>query len=296
MFVTTLPLLALAAWSPADDVGGIHKAAGLDDPEEIKAALDSGANVNLPGPGGQTPLFRSVLAGREKAVHALLERGADLSIPESSGFTVMHGAAFRGRPALVKLLAEYGAPTNNLHTDGFAPIHRACWGDTEDDTATVKVLLELGVPADMKAAPDCRHEDLCKLSPKEMALKHSNEATAKLLDGWVKDGKTADTKKTKPKSPPMPPTPPTKAKSSPPRTSQPLPKAEKATKAPAGDLATRLAESEAQVASLTAQVAALQVEADRCEDSGLRCEALEVKVRQALKAYDAPPKRPKDEL
>ena len=44
----------------------------LDDPEQIKAVLDSGANVNLPGLGGQTPLFRSVLAGREKAVRALL--------------------------------------------------------------------------------------------------------------------------------------------------------------------------------------------------------------------------------
>ena len=81
-----LPTASRTAWGPADDVGGIHRACESDDPAEVEAALAAGADVNLRGPGGQTPLFRSVLAGREKAVRTLLAHGADVSIPESSGF------------------------------------------------------------------------------------------------------------------------------------------------------------------------------------------------------------------
>ena len=98
------------------------------------------------------------------------------------------------------------------------------------------------------------------------------------------------------KSPPPPP----KMKPPPPPPVETKPaKATKASKAGGGggdDLASQLAASEAKVASLTAQVVALQAQVDGCEDRGLRCEALEVKVRQAIKAFDAPPARKKDEL
>ena len=148
---------------------------------QVEAALVDGADVNTLGPGGQTPLFRSALAGRMDAVRVLLSNGADASIPEPSGFTVMHGAAFRGRAEIVTLLAEHGVPLNELHKDGFAPIHRACWGSEPSDTETVRALLAQGVPATTRAAADCKHTELCNLSPAEMARKHGNVATAALL-------------------------------------------------------------------------------------------------------------------
>ena len=178
----------LAAWNAADDVHGIHKACESDDPAQIDAALAAGADVDLRGPGGQTPLFRSVLTGRANAVGALLAHGADPSIPESSGFTVMHGAAFRGRAALVRLLAAHGVPTNVQHTDGFAPIHRACWGNEAADTETVEALLEVGVPADTPAATECKHSELCGLTPVQMARKHGNDKSAELLEASLKRG------------------------------------------------------------------------------------------------------------
>ena len=297
----TLLVVLAKKWTPADDIGGIHKAAELNDASEIEKAIANGADINLPGPGGRTPLFQAVLGGHEISVRTLLKHGGDPNIPEKSGFTVMHGAAFRGRANLIKLLADQGVPINERHTDGIAPIHRACWGDTEDDTATVAALLEVGVPPDTMAAPDCKEKDLCQLTPAEMARKHNNEATATLLEEWMSKGKPRKKEKAVPvpfpkKSPPPPPK--TKPPPPPPVETKPA-KATKASKAGGGggdDLASQLAASEAKVASLTAQVAALQAQVDGCEDRGLRCEALEVKVRQAIKAFDAPPARKKDEL
>ena len=207
----TLTLAAAKAPSFTDD--GIHKACEANDAEQIIEALDGGSDINLKGPGGQTPLFRSVLAGREEAVRTLLKKGADATIPEGSGFTVMHGAAFRGRSNLITLLAEHGVATNTQHKDGFTPLHRACWGNEPSDTETVRALLDLGVPPDTMAAPDCRHEELCALTPVQMARKHGNEATAALLEERLANPPATPSKA--PSKPPPPPPPPPKEEKKP---------------------------------------------------------------------------------
>lgn len=191
-------------------------------------------------------------------MRTLLDNGADPSIPENSGFTIMHGAAFRGRAVLVRLLAKHGAETNTLHKDGFAPLHRACWGNEPDDTETVRALLELGVPANTPASPDCKHQELCGLTPVAMARKHGNEETAALLETYLASARKA--KLTKPQLPPTPP---------PPKQQPPAPKAAAKPTAPmpmekGGDLAAALARSEAEVARLNSKLADLQAEAQSC--------------------------------
>jgi ankyrin repeat protein len=97
----------------------IHAAVRDDSPDKIKAALDAGADINLVGPGGQTPLMHAVLSGKAAAVKFLLERGADVTIGEKDGYTPMHGAGFQGRAEIAKLLIEHGLDPNDRHSDGY---------------------------------------------------------------------------------------------------------------------------------------------------------------------------------
>ena len=84
----------------------------------------------------------SVLRGKTSIVRLLLSLGADTSISENDGYTPSHGAGFQGRPDSMKLLLDFGMDVHTSHTDGFYPLHRACWGNEERHTETVRVLLE----------------------------------------------------------------------------------------------------------------------------------------------------------
>ena len=127
-----------------------------DDPVAIeKAVVELGADINLQGAGGQTPLVSAVLSGKLQAVEILLKLGADVTIPEKDGYTVMHAAGFQGRASILKALAEYKDGIINpleMHQDGYYPLHRACWGREHRHAKTVQVFLNMGVPPDLESA------------------------------------------------------------------------------------------------------------------------------------------------
>lgn len=99
--------------------------------------------INIRGPGGQTPLMASVLAGSTDVVSFLLTKGPDVTIGEKDGYTPMHGVGFQGRYALVPLLVAHGLDPNDVHTDGYSPLHRAAWGREERHSHTIKALIEV---------------------------------------------------------------------------------------------------------------------------------------------------------
>lgn len=137
------------------------EAVRADDPIAIeKAIVELGADIDLQGGGGQTPLVLAVLSGKLQAVETLLKLGANVDIPEKDGYTVMHAAGFQGRAEILKILAAHqdGAiDFMHLHSDGYYPMHRACWGRERRHTETVQTFLELGVPPDLPAinGKDC---------------------------------------------------------------------------------------------------------------------------------------------
>ena len=53
-----------------------------DNVEGILKALNDGGDINVIGPGGQTPLMLAVLSGKLESVKILLEKGADVTIGE----------------------------------------------------------------------------------------------------------------------------------------------------------------------------------------------------------------------
>ena len=148
----------------------LFAAVRANDPIQLQAALDAGEDINVIGPGGQTPLMHGVLTGNLESVKFLLEAKADTSIPEKDGYTPMHGAGFQGRAEIAKLLIAHGLNPSDRHKDGFTPIHRACWGSEQRHADTVRVFLKAGVPYDEPSDEGQR--------PLELT---SNKATQKLL-------------------------------------------------------------------------------------------------------------------
>jgi len=98
--------------------------------DTIKQLLDSGTDVNLPGPTGDgwdaTPLQHAILARQPGAVRLLLERGADpnrVAGPNSPAPLLL--AAGDTDPTFVKLLLAHGADPAVEDKNGVTPLARA---------------------------------------------------------------------------------------------------------------------------------------------------------------------------
>jgi len=98
--------------------------------DAIDLLLDSGADVNRPGPTGDnwdaTPLQHAILARQRAAVRLLLDRGADPNRGAGPGrLTPLLLAAGDTDPAILKLLLAHGADPTVEDEDGATPLSRA---------------------------------------------------------------------------------------------------------------------------------------------------------------------------
>jgi ankyrin repeat protein len=92
--------------------------------------LDSGADVNRPGPTGDnwdaTPLQHAILQRQPAAVRLLLDRGADPNRSAGPGSpTPLHLAAGDTDPAILTLLLAHGADPTVEDEHGATPLSRA---------------------------------------------------------------------------------------------------------------------------------------------------------------------------
>ena len=84
----------------------------------------------------------------------------------------MHGAGFQGRSEIGQLLIDHGIDPFEKHGDGYVPIQRACWGNEDRHTDTVKMFLSNNV----------FNEDIynsCKDSPSQSTRKVIEEYNEK---------------------------------------------------------------------------------------------------------------------
>ena len=112
---------------PTDPLIQAARTGALD---TIKLLLDSGADVNRPGPTGDdwdaTPLQHAILARQPGAVRLLLDRGADPN--RSAGPTALAPlllAAGDTDPTFVNLLLAHGADPTVEGENGVTPLSRA---------------------------------------------------------------------------------------------------------------------------------------------------------------------------
>ena len=98
--------------------------------DTIKLLLDSGADVNQPGPTGDdwdaTPLQHAILARQPAAARVLVDRGADLNRGAAPGsLTPLLLAAGDTDPTILKLLLAHGADPTVEDEHGATPLSRA---------------------------------------------------------------------------------------------------------------------------------------------------------------------------
>jgi ankyrin repeat protein len=117
---------------PQPEPEKLHTVAALGSPDDMAAALDAGADVNMPSDfDGASPLISASTAGSLATVELLVQRGADLNIQTNDGTTALHIAALMGHDQVVATLQLAGADSSIKNS----------YGSTAYDNATVEANL-----------------------------------------------------------------------------------------------------------------------------------------------------------
>jgi len=144
-----LLLLAGPAFAGKDE--DLLTAAMTESLANVELALKQGANPNYSRANGETPLHVAAYHGSADIAAALIAKGADIKARKKTGETPLWVAieSFNeDQYPIVKLLIEKGADFRETK-DGNALIHTAARFGTTD---TLRVLLDAGLPVDLKSA------------------------------------------------------------------------------------------------------------------------------------------------
>jgi ankyrin repeat protein len=170
------------------------RAAQIGDNAAVKSFLDKGADVNLRGPDGATPVMEASYAGHLETVKLLLQHGADLSAKKKDGasaptltaqkellelfadVSTMVDAAREGKNDIVKQMIDKGTPLNALDRSGFTALTEASWNGR---TETVKLLLANGADPRIKKADGATPLDLAIGRKQDSVVAVLKEALAK---------------------------------------------------------------------------------------------------------------------
>ena len=143
-----VPFLMGAGLASSSDP--IVEAAKDGDVDAVRHLIESGADVNVAGGDGMTPLHWAAEHGDLEIARLLLESGADVAAGTRIGtYTPLHLAAERGHAAVSKLLVEAGADIAAATGRGGAtPLHLAAAADGGEDI--VAALIEAGADVNAK--------------------------------------------------------------------------------------------------------------------------------------------------
>ncbi len=72
----------------------LHEATRDGDLAQVRALIDAGADLDVQGDNGETPLIAAIIEGHELVATLLIDRGADIQARTKGGFTPLHAAAY----------------------------------------------------------------------------------------------------------------------------------------------------------------------------------------------------------
>jgi endonuclease YncB( thermonuclease family) len=107
-------------------------AARRGDPEEVRALIASGADVNETDAEKLTPLHHAAFGGHADVIRLLLDHGAHAEARDAYGFASLHAAARDGRADAVKALVDAGADVNALDGEQLTPAQIAVYMRHQD--------------------------------------------------------------------------------------------------------------------------------------------------------------------
>ena len=122
LLLTTIAAVLVVGCGPQPPDISIHDAAELGNIEAVKQHLSAGADVNVKGEEGLTPLHLAAFGGHKEIVELLIAKGADVNAKGRSGWTPLHFAANGGHREVAKLLIAKGADLNAKTSDGVTPL------------------------------------------------------------------------------------------------------------------------------------------------------------------------------
>ncbi|KAM4534296.1 protein phosphatase 1 regulatory subunit 16A [Odontesthes bonariensis] len=115
-------------------------------------------------------------------VKALVQSGADLNAEDNNGATLLHIASANGYMTVAELLLENRAQMEVKDSDGWTPLHAAaCWGQIQ----MVELLVAHGASLNTKSVLEETPLDVCmdeEVRAKLMDLKHKHDAIMKSQD------------------------------------------------------------------------------------------------------------------
>ncbi len=97
--------------------------------DEVRAAVEAGADVNGRNRAGSMPLHRAVTNNKYDVVKSLVDAGADVPARTTGQFrdTVLHSAIWTKDPRVIALLLEHGADPYELDSREWTPLHLAAY-------------------------------------------------------------------------------------------------------------------------------------------------------------------------
>ncbi len=108
-----LALLIIAGCSDPDrPTVGLYLALQRGDIDQIERHIFWKADINKPGPNGQTPLHVAAEKGQSIITELLLKHGADINSKDNEGNSPLHTAFMNGRTQVAEFLIKHGAKFN----------------------------------------------------------------------------------------------------------------------------------------------------------------------------------------
>ncbi len=104
------------------DPTAIYWAAFKGNIEMINLLLERGADANIAGRGGATPLKIAKAKGNTQAMFVLLDALGDYNQTDDKGKTLLHWASSTGKIPIIEFLLDKGADVNQKDNRGDTPI------------------------------------------------------------------------------------------------------------------------------------------------------------------------------